>query len=126
MKQSLISKTKVKRHLHMKTNPTLTATISAALKQEGWHALAKCIAGATRTQASVNLSMIDKHTKTGDTIIVPGKVLSSGELTKKIRICSLSISQAAREKLKKTKSEYASIADEIKINHKAEGIKIIQ
>ena len=58
--------------------------------------------------------------------MIVGKVLSIGEITKKIKICSFGISNEALEKLKKTKSEWISIADEIKKNPKAEGIKIIR
>ena len=69
---------------------------------------------------------INAHTKEGDTVVIPGKVLSKGELTKKIRLCALGISEVAREKLKKTKTEYATILEEIKKNPRAEGIKVIK
>ena len=69
---------------------------------------------------------IDKQTSMGDTVLVPGKVLSLGEITKKIRVCSFGISQEALEKLKKTRSEWVNILDEIKRNPKAEALKIIK
>ena len=40
-------------------------------------------------------------------------------------MCALGFSLAAREKLKKTKSEVVSINEEIKKNPKAEGIRIL-
>jgi len=120
-----ISKTKIKRHLAKKTSPAIVETIMLAKKQKGWLPIAKKIANSTRQYSSVNLSDIDAKTTAGDTVLIIGKVLASGELTKKVRICSLSISQSAQDKLKKTKSEYATIAQEIKINPKAEGVKII-
>ncbi|AAR39331.1 NEQ489 [Nanoarchaeum equitans Kin4-M] len=48
----------------------------------------------------VNLWKIEKHSNDGDTIIVPGKVLGSGELTKDVKVVALSFSQTALEKLK--------------------------
>lgn len=121
-----ISRTKVKARVKNKTNPLLTETLVLALKHAPWFKVAHLISGSTRNYASVNLNEIEKHTKAGDTIIVVGKVLSLGELTKKVRICALSISQSARDKLKATKSEFVTIIEEIRKNPKAEGIKLIR
>src|SRR3989344_4055508 len=125
MKMSVISNTKLKARIVRKTNPEIAEVIKSANKNEAWKGMAKILSGATQKYSSVNLSQIDKETKTGDTVIIPGKVLSSGDLSKKVRICALSISNSAREKLKKTKSEFALIKEEIKINKKAEGLKVI-
>ncbi len=109
-----------------KTNPTLTDTIYLALKNPAWKPLAQRLSSSTRRYASVNLSFIDKSTKVGDTVVVPGKVLGTGDLTKKVRICALSFSSSAREKAKKSKSELITLSQEIKENPKANGIKVIQ
>ena len=121
-----ISKTKLKKHLRRKTNPSLTMTIFLAKKHKPWLPVAKLLAGSTRKHSSVNLTDIEKQTTTGDTVLIPGKILSKGDITKKVRICALGFSAMAKEKLKKTKSEAVSIMDEIKINPKAEGLKIIR
>jgi len=120
------SKTKAKKQAKRKTNPSLLTTLALALKNPKWKTLAGILSGPTRKYSSVNLYRIEKETKEGDTIIIPGKVLSSGELTKKIRICSLTITPSAKSKLSQTSSEYATIAEEIKKNSKAEGIKILR
>ncbi|MBX4196705.1 50S ribosomal protein L18e [Candidatus Pacearchaeota archaeon] len=122
----MISGTKVKERIRRKTNPSLAETIFMAHKNKAWNKLAQILSGSTRRQASVNLSDIDKQTTAGDTVVIPGKVLGSGALTKKVRICALGISASARDKLKDTKSESATIADEIKINPKAQGIKVLR
>lgn len=124
--QKLISKTKVKRQLGKKTSPNLRDTIALALKNKGWNPVAKMISTSKRNHADVNLLDIEKQTSVGDTVVIPGKVLSSGEITKKIRICALSFSSSALQKIKKTKSEPIALAEEIKKNPKAEGIKIIR
>ena len=121
----MLSKTKIKERTRRKTNPYLEETIRLALKHENWIPVAKILSGATRNQGSINLSQIEEKTKVGDTVLILGKVLSEGNITKKIRICSLSISSAAREKLKSSKSEFATIMEEIKKNPKAEGVKVI-
>lgn len=121
-----LSRTKIKSRIVKKTNPALSSLIALALKTPGWSKFAKILSMPSRLHSSVNLSEIDSETKIGDTVIVPGKVLGGGEVTKKIRICSLAISKEASEKLKKTKSEWCEIADEIKRNPKAEALKIIR
>ena len=74
----------------------------------------------------VELQKIDSEAKVGDTVLILGKVLSQGALSKKLVICALSISHAARVKLKESKSEFISIAEEIKKNPKAEGLKVLK
>jgi len=123
----MVSKTKIKSRIKRKTNTELAETISLAAKAaKPWMEVAKILSGPTRKYSSLNLSDIEKQTEIGDTVVVPGKVLSKGELTKKVRICSISISQSAREKLKKTKSESVTILEEIQKNPKAQGVKILR
>lgn len=122
----MISRTQIKKRLKRKTNPGLQETIILANKNSGWKKIAAFLSTSTRKYTSVNLNEIDKNANTGDIIVIPGKVLSKGEITKKVRICAIGISEMAKEKLKSSKSEFASLADEIKKNPKAEGIKLIR
>ena len=121
----MLSKTKIKLRIRKKTNPELAETIIFASKAPKWLQIAKILSSSTRKQAALNLSEIDKHSKAGDTIIIPGKVLGKGDLTKKVKICALSISEQAKEKFKETKSEFITLIHEIKTNPKAEGIKLM-
>ena len=109
-----------------KTNPFLEETISLSLKNKPWLPIAKLISSPTRSHPSINLEEIDSQTETGDTVLIPGKVLAKGDLSKKVRIVSLTISSPALHKLSKTKSEFATIKEEIEINPKAEGVKVIK
>ncbi|MBI3334241.1 50S ribosomal protein L18e [Candidatus Pacearchaeota archaeon] len=120
-----VSMVHIKEKSRRKTNPSLVATLLAARKQKAWLALAHRLSGPTRLHAALNLDQIDKQTTAGDTIVIPGKVLASGTLSKKLRICALSISTSARDKLKSTKSEYVSIFEEIAKNPKAQGVKML-
>jgi len=43
------------------------------------------------------------YRKEGETVVVPGKVLNVGELTKKVEVAAFSFSQSAEEKIKKRK-----------------------
>ena len=119
------SNTRVKAQLKRKTSPEIVSTIKEAKRQKAWLPLAGRLAGPARAYSSVDLNEIDAKTKEGDTVVVPGKVLGTGEISKKLRVCALGFSQSARAKLSKTKSEIVLIADEIKKNPRAQGIKII-
>ena len=119
------SKTKIKNQRQRKTNSIVVETISLALKNPAWHKVAAKLSGPTRKYPSLNLFQIDALSQTNDIIIIPGKILSQGDLTKKIKLSALSISSLALEKIKKSKSEFIPLVDEIKKNPKAEGVKIL-
>jgi len=122
----MLSQTKMKSRIRRKTDPELVETLSKARKNEPWSGIAKTLSGSTKNQSSVNLNQIDKESKVGDTVLIAGKVLSKGTLTKKIRIAALSISTPALQKLKESKSEFVTILSEISKNPKAEGLKLIK
>ncbi len=116
----------LKKQLHRKTNPTLVEVIRKASKLKEWRRAAEILAGGNKRYSSLNLSQIDEKSEAGDTVVVLGKVLSFGELTKKLKICALSFSKSAEEKITKQKSEAVLLIHEISKNHKAEGVKILQ
>ena len=120
------TKTKIEKQTKRKTNPELVQTILLAKKSKEWLAIANVLSGSRRNRIDINLEKIDEETKAGDTVVVPGKVLSLGEIDKKIRICALSFSEKAKEKLLSSKCEVVSILDEIKKNPRANGIKILK
>jgi len=126
MKHKGKSNTKIKRQIRRKTNPEIVETIKSAREHKGWKELVDKLTGPSRNYSAMNLNEIDKKTSVGDTVMIIGKVLSKGEVTKKIRVCALSFSENAREKLKKSKSEAVTILQEIKINPKVEGIKVLR
>lgn len=120
------SKTRINKKLKRKTSSELVETIIAANKLKPWIKISNKISCPRRKQASVNLNKIDKETKEGDTVVIPGKVLGKGNLSKKVRVAALYFSEGARKKLKEKKCEVVSIKEEIKVNPKAQGLKILR
>ena len=55
----------------------------------------------SRRRRVVNLSRIQRFAKENESIIIPGKVLSTGDLSKKVNVTALSFSESAKEKIKK-------------------------
>jgi ribosomal protein L18E len=122
----MVSRTKLKQRLSRKTSPELKQTIAEALKNPNWNEVSKLISSSARKQSSLNLYEIDKQVSHGDTVLIAGKVLSKGELTKQVDIVALAISQPALNKLKDSKSKFRTILEEIKSNKKAEGLNILR
>lgn len=121
------SKTKIEKQSWKKNNPILVETIRAAKKtgSEEWMKVAGILSGPRRNQTTINLNEIEKATKEGDSVVFPGKVLSQGEINKKIAVIAFNFSEKAREKLLKTKSQALSIMEEIKKNPQAKGLKFL-
>lgn len=113
------------------TNPYLKQLIenlrkkSFELNTPIWKTIAEKLEKPTRQRIEVNLSDIERNSKEGDIIIVPGKVLASGNLTKKITIAAWKFSAQAIEKIKKSKSKALTIEELLEKNPKGSGIKII-
>ena len=73
----------------------------------------------------MNLSRIERYSKKDDTVIVPGKVLGSGDLSHSITIAALSFSQSALQKISKAKAKAVSIEDFMKENIKGKQVRIL-
>lgn len=120
------SKTKIESQLRKKTNPILVNTIIAAKKNPKWLKVAGMLSGPGRIKTCINLSEIDEKTKDGEKIVIPGKVLSQGEVKKKIKISAFKFSKRAEEKLKKAGCETNTLLKEIKSNPEAKDVKVIR
>lgn len=120
------SKTLIKKQTERKTNTELVKTIIASKKNPAWFNVAEILSGPRRKRVNLNLEDIDKSSKEGEKIIIPGKVLSQGEITKKVNVYALGFSEKARDKLLKAKCEISSILEEIKKNPEAKGIKVLK
>jgi large subunit ribosomal protein L18e len=120
------SQNKIKKQRNKKTNPELVETINIARKNKNWIKIAEILSSSRRNRKDINLDDINKKTKEGDRVLVIGKVLSQGELDKKIKIVALSYSKKANEKLLKSKCEVVKILEEIKRNPEAKGLEILE
>ena len=120
------SKTLIEKQLNRKTNVELVKTIIVAKKNDNWKEIGEILSGPRRNLKNINLEEIDKKSKEGEIIIIPGKVLSQGKINKKLKVVALGFSERAKEKLLKTKNEVSNIIEEIKKNPKAKGIKILK
>jgi len=120
------TKTKIDKQTKRKTNPELVETITAAKKNKSWIEAAAVLSGPRRNFVNLNLGEIDSQAKDGEMIVIPGKVLSQGEIKKKIKIIALNFSGKAKGKLEKGKISHSIITEEIEKNSEGKNIRILK
>jgi len=120
------SKTKIEKQTNRKKNIDLVETIRNSKKNSSWFEIANLLSSPRKNMVSLNLEEINKNVKDGEIIVVPGKILSQGEMSKKIKIIALGFSEKAKEKLSRSKIEFSNINEEIKKNPSMKGIKILK
>lgn len=109
------------------TNPYLNQLIDdlKSSKAPVWKAVAKKLSKLRRQKVEVNLADIDRHTAKGETVVVPGVVLASGQLTKAVNVAAWRFSAAARKKIEKIKGKALTIDELVKENPKGKNVKIV-
>jgi len=113
-------------HKNEKLQELISSLKTQSIEQKSglWKRLAIELEKPTRHQRVVNLSKIEKFTQDNDVVLVPGKLLSGGELTKKITIIAYSYSQKTLDKIS-GKANIISIEEALKKYPNAKNIKII-
>ncbi|MFH0897510.1 MAG: 50S ribosomal protein L18e [Candidatus Bathyarchaeota archaeon] len=90
-----------------------------------WRTLAEKLEKPKHSRCAVNLSRINRYTKDGETVTVPGKVLGSGTLDHKVSVAAFSFSEEARRKVEAAGGKCLIFSDLVKKNHKGKDLKII-
>lgn len=90
-----------------------------------WLRLAELALKPSSARRVVNVGQIDKFTKDNDIIVVPGKVLGTGNLTHKITLCSFSISNSGAQKILNSGGKILSLSELVKNNPTGKGVKIV-
>lgn len=92
-------------------------------KSKFWFRLSEELAKPTRQRREVNLYKTNKFTREGEIAVIPGKVLSEGNLTKKITVAAYKFSESAKEKINQS-GKAISIQQLMKENPKAKKVRI--
>lgn len=120
-----------RRKITMKTNQHLTRLVQELKKQSIeqkvglWKRIARDLDKPTRKRRIVNLSRINRYSQDNDVIIVPGKVLSSGSIDKKVTVAAFNFSHQAVNKIIEVGGKAMSIRQLLSENPKAKNVKII-
>jgi len=90
-----------------------------------WRDVAKYLAKPRRKRITVNVSRLNRYTEKKETVVVPGKVLSTGNIDHPITVAAFAFSEKAKEKIKAAKGKPLSLLQLVKKNPKGSNIKII-
>jgi len=90
-----------------------------------WKRIAVDLEKPTRNRREVNVFKIEKFARDGEIIVVPGKVLGSGALSKKVTVAALSFSDSARDKIKSIHGETLRIAELLEKNPQGSKVRIM-
>jgi len=116
----------------VKTNPQLIALITdlkAKTRENGaavWRDIALRLEKPKRNWAEANLSKLERYAKEGDTVIVPGKVLAAGSVTKKITVAAYSFSDAAAAGISAAGGKTMTIRELMEANPEGSNVRIMR
>jgi len=109
-----------KTNIHLKELIKNLEKLAAKEKVKLWKVIATELNKSTRAKREVNIHSINRNTKENETIIVPGKVLGTGDIDHKVNVAAFQFSESAKQKI-----NAMSIEQLMKENPKAKGVRII-
>ena len=113
------------------TNPELSELIERLRKKAYsensllWSRIARDLEKPTRQRRGVNLSKISRYAKKGELVVVPGKVLASGELNQSVTLAAWKFSRQAIDKITKANAKAITFNDLLKSGVKETAVRII-
>ena len=115
-----------------KSNPELRQTIEL-LKQKShenqamiWKDIARRLARTSKSWPDINVSRLERHLEKDQIVIVPGKLLGSGEITKPFTVAAFHFSGKAEEKIRNAGGTCVSIQELIEKNPKGSNVRIME
>lgn len=113
------------------TNPELIELIRF-LRRQGrenkanvWQNIAESLAKPRRKRIAVNISRLNRYTQKNEMVVVPGKVLGTGEMDHPITVAAFTFSEQAKNKIKTANGKCLSLFELVKKNPKGSKVKII-
>ena len=117
---------------NQKTDPNLVVLIDSLKLEtrtngaEIWRDIALRLEKSKQNWAEVNLSKLERNASENDVIVVPGKVLGSGSLSKKLTVAAYDFSESAKKKIAEAGGKHLTIPEMVKKNPSGSGIKIMR
>jgi large subunit ribosomal protein L18e len=114
------------------SNPVLrhayVALERAGKKQEApiWLKASQVLSNPGSTKVAVNLGRISRISSDGQAVFVPGKVLGTGLIDKKLTVGAFAFSSSARSKIEASGGSALSVEQFLKKFPKGSGVKLVQ
>jgi large subunit ribosomal protein L18e len=90
-----------------------------------WRALQDELAGPRANRREINVRRLAEITKADEVVVVPGKVLGTGNLGHKLTVCAFSISETAAKKIVESGGKVMAFDDLINDYPDGKGVRII-
>lgn len=90
-----------------------------------WRALEEELAGPRVNRREINVRRLAEVTKAGEVVVVPGKILGTGNLGHKLTVCAFSISETAAKKVIESGGKIMTFEELIKKHPEGKGVRII-
>jgi len=114
-----------------KENPELVRTLvelrraSKAHQAPVWGAVAEKLARPRHQHGPVNVGHLERLAESGDTVVVPGKLLAAGALTKNLTVGAFHYSEGARTKIHGAGGKALSIEELVKAKPDGTGVRLL-
>ena len=119
------------KQINRKSNSTLVKTIlelkEASRKNEAplWWSIANRLEGSSRNWPSVNVSKLEYNVNKNGKAIVPGKLMGTGIVTKKMTVAAYSFTDSAKEKIQSAGGKCLTYNEMIKATPKGTDVMVI-
>ena len=119
------------KQINRKSNSTLVKTIldlkEASRKNEAplWRSIANRLEGSSRNWPSVNVSKLEYNINKNGKAIIPGKLMGTGIVTKKMTVAAYSFTDSAKEKIQSAGGKCLTYNEMIKASPRGTNITVI-
>ena len=119
------------KQINRKSNSTLVKTIAdlkeASRKNEAplWRSIATRLEGPSRNWPSVNVSKLEYNIDKNGKAIIPGKLMGTGILTKKMTVAAYSFTTSAKDKIQSAGGKCLTYNELIKSVPKGTNIVVV-
>jgi large subunit ribosomal protein L18e len=118
-------------HSPIKGNPELLRTVHelrrAAKVHEApvWASVAERLARARHQTTPVNVAHLERIAAPQETVVVPGKLLADGSLTKPLTVAAFSYSAGARTKIHAAGGQALTLHELVKAKPDGGGVRLV-
>jgi large subunit ribosomal protein L18e len=91
-----------------------------------WRDVADRLSSSRRRRVAVNLSRLNRHAKSEETLVVPGKILGAGKLEHPLIVAAFAFSKQAQLKIFDSKGKCLTIQELLKDNPKGCNTRIME
>lgn len=91
-----------------------------------WRDVAYRLSRPRRTWAEVNVGELERFVGPGETVVIPGRLLGSGAVSRPVTVAALGYTRSAREKIERGGGKVMGIHELAGLNPKGSNVRIVR